>query len=50
MPTVNLFTNFGYAELTKNMRQQGDSTFADLLLRMRVQQLNDDDVEVCDLK
>lgn len=42
---INLWKQFVYAELTQNMRQRGDLAYAEIMGRMRVQQLTDDDIE-----
>ena len=46
LPTLNLFEQFEYSELTQNMRQSGDIVFGDILQRMRVQALTAEDVMV----
>ena len=38
---INLWQQFTYAELTENMRQQGDKEFADCLNRLRVGDVDD---------
>lgn len=41
---VSLWSQFLYAELTENMRQRDDLAYAEIMGRMRVQQISDDDL------
>ena len=43
---VALYDLFDYAELSSNMRQQDEEQFAALLLRMRVQSMEEADWKV----
>jgi len=44
--SIDLWKNFQYEELTINMRQNNDKQYGELLQRVRVGQLNDDDEQL----
>ena len=47
VPETNIFqTLFTHLFLTKNMRQKGDQTWLEILNRMRIGQMTDDDFEI----
>lgn len=45
-PILPLWSIFKYKELLQNMRQKENLEYAELLNRMRVQQLNEKDIEI----
>ncbi|CAD6200220.1 unnamed protein product [Caenorhabditis auriculariae] len=45
-PPLTLWWQFSYSELTANMRQKEDQIFGDIMGRMRVEQLTDEDISI----